>query len=123
MDSGHESDNNSEAKPLEANYNEFIPTWNSETYSPELSALAALTDVRQLVGLQKRIVLRGESHAELVKALRIHPKYEGRSVRDLLSFVRRNIEDDGSLELKLSKKLIPIYSAVIKSEGIVVSVQ
>ena len=100
----------------------YLPIWKCSACGPEVSMLAVVSRSSSLVGMQQRITLRGDSHAELVKALRVHPKYEGRAMKDLLSFVRKSTNDTLELTLKLSQKLVPTFCAVLKNEGIGVRV-
>ena len=100
----------------------YIPVWKCKPCGPDISMLAVITRSGRMTGMQQSITLRGDSHAELVKALRVHPKYEGRAVKDLLALVRKTTNGTLELPLKLSKKLVPIFCAVLKTEGIGVRV-
>ena len=74
------------------------------------------------VRLQEKITLRGRSDAMLVKAIRIHPEFKGRSTQELLSVVHRAKVGHHEVLLRMSKQLVPSYSAILRSEGIKVRV-
>jgi len=78
----------------------YVPSWKCKACGPEISMLAV----------------------ELVKALRLHPNYEGGSMKDLLAIVRASSDGKHELLIKLSKKLVPTFCAVLKNEGIGVRV-
>lgn len=100
----------------------YIPIWKCKACGPDISMLAVVTQSSRLVGTQQTITLHGDSHAELVKALRVHPKYEGRGMKELLAIVRKSASNSLELPLKLSKKLVPTFCAVLQNEGIGVRV-
>jgi len=100
----------------------YVPSWKCKACGPEISMLAVVTQARRMVGMQQSITLFGDNDAELVKALRLHPKYEGRSMKDLLAIVRASSDGKHELLIKLSKKLVPTFCAVLKNEGIGVRV-
>ena len=100
----------------------YLPIWKCSSCGPDISMLAVVSRSSRLVGMQQTITLYGDNDAELVKALRIHPKYEGRSMKELLKFVRSVSAGDHELAVKLSRKLVPTFCAVLKNEGIGVQV-
>lgn len=100
----------------------YIPIWKCKACGPDISMLAVVTRTSRLVGIQQSITMYGDNDAELVKALRMHPKYEGRSMKELLAMVRKSTNGNHELLIKLSKKLVPTFCAVLKNEGIGVRV-
>ncbi len=107
---------------MTAKYLHHLPSKKICTHADIAAVIADETLTRELLGMQKTITLHGENHAELVKALRVHPRFEGWGVRKLLSYVRHQANGNFQLTTKLSKRLIPTFSAVLKVEGIGVCV-
>jgi len=95
---------------------------NDDALGAEFSMLSVITRLERLVGLQKNITLNAKSPKEMVRALRLHPRYEHFSMKELLQIVRNRTGVENSMSVNLSEKLIPVFSAVLVAEGIGVEV-
>lgn len=100
----------------------YLPYERDDSLGPEFSMLSIITRLERMVGLQQKITLCADSPKEMVKALRFHPRYEHLSMKELLEIVRKRAGDDHSMVVKLSEKLVPVFSAVLVAEGIGVEV-
>lgn len=89
-----------------------------QAFDSEFSLLSMITRLESLVGLQRSITLCAESPKEMVRALRFHPRYEHLSMKELLNLVRKRAGSHNSMRVKLSEKLVPVFSAVLQAEGI-----
>ena len=101
---------------------EFIPVLKCRSSGSNVSLLAVIARSSRMVGMQQNITLHGDNDTELVKALRVHPKFEGKGMKELLAFVRKEANGNHELHIKLSKKLVSTFSAVLDNEGIGVRV-
>lgn len=106
-----------------AGYLEYQPTGRSQPRAQVVRASDGENLAQRLLGMQQNITLYGESYAELVKALRIHPRFEDWRVKDLLTYVRGQADSNFQLTTKLSLRLIPTFAAVLAAEGIRVHVE
>jgi len=100
----------------------YITLDSDESLGEEFGMLSVITRLERLVGLQKSITLKAENPKEMVKALRFHPRYEHLSMKELLEIVRNRTGNENSMSVKLSEKLIPVFSNVLVAEGIGVEV-
>lgn len=100
----------------------YMPCETDNSFGPEFSLLSVISRLERLVGLQQKITLCADNPKEMVRALRFHPRYEHFSMKELLTIVRKRLKDDHSMAVKLSEKLVPVYSAVLQAEGIGVEV-
>lgn len=106
-----------------AGYLEYQPTFRTQPRAHVVRASGGENLAQRLLGMQQIITLHGESYAELVKALRVHPRFEDWRVKDLLAYVRRQANSNFQMTTKLSLRLIPTFAAVLAAEGIHVRVE
>jgi len=101
---------------------QYLTLDKEAVFGPEFSMLSVITRLERLVGLQKNITLCADNPKEMVKALRFHPRYEHLSMKELLQVVRNRTGGSNTMKVKLSEKLVPVFTAVLQAEGIGVGV-
>jgi len=65
---------------------------------------------------KRKVILCADGNVEIVRALKFHPEYSDNTNAELLNIVRTKASPPGEFQLKISKRLLPLYAEVLNQK-------